>query len=81
VGLLSFIAEVQRELERHNWDTFVDGPPSVAEGGKGVVVPGCVVCKKRINTTNRFLHHLVREVLPRAMQAALEREKAGQSEM
>jgi aldehyde dehydrogenase (NAD+) len=28
---------------------FVDQPPSIAQGRKGVVVPGCPACTKRIN--------------------------------
>jgi hypothetical protein len=28
------------ELTRRHWDVFVDEPPSVAQGGKGVVVAG-----------------------------------------
>jgi hypothetical protein len=42
----------------------VDEPPSVAQGGKGVVVPGCPACKKRIATMSRFLDHLTDDVLP-----------------
>jgi hypothetical protein len=33
--------EAQAELQRHAFDFFVDDPPSIAEGGNGVVVPGC----------------------------------------
>jgi hypothetical protein len=43
---------------------FVDGPPSVAQGGKGVVVSGCPACKKRINTMTQFLDHLANDVMP-----------------
>ena len=28
------------ELLRHSWGSYVDNPPSMAEGGTGVVVPG-----------------------------------------
>jgi hypothetical protein len=52
------------ELCRHTWDTFIDDPPSVAQGGKGVVVPGCGACKRRINTEAQFLKHLADDVLP-----------------
>jgi hypothetical protein len=58
------LKEAQAELRRHSFDTFVDEPPSVAQGGKGVVVPGCPACKKRFNTTTRFVDHLVEDVLP-----------------
>jgi hypothetical protein len=36
----SFLAALQREILRHNFDTFVDNPPSVAQGRRGCVVPG-----------------------------------------
>jgi hypothetical protein len=41
---------IQQEIQRHDFSHFVENPPSVAQGGKGVVVPGCPACKKRINT-------------------------------
>jgi hypothetical protein len=34
VGLLCFVF------------AFVDEPPSIAQGGRGVVVPGCPTCEK-----------------------------------
>jgi hypothetical protein len=55
---------LQQEILRHDFSYFVDGPPSVAQGGKGVVVPGCPACKKRINTMNQFLHHLTEDAMP-----------------
>jgi hypothetical protein len=33
------LRELQKEIQRHDLSTFVDDPPSVAQGGKGVV-PG-----------------------------------------
>lgn len=30
---------IQQEVQLHTLDTFVDEPPSVAEGGRGVVLP------------------------------------------
>ena len=36
----------------------------MAQGGKGVVVPECPACKKRINTMNQFLDHLAEDVMP-----------------
>jgi len=41
---------LQTEIHRHTFDYLVENPPAMAEGGKGVVVPGCPVCRKRINT-------------------------------
>jgi hypothetical protein len=44
---------LRQEIRRHDFSCFGDQPPSVARGGKGVVVPGCPTCKKRINTVSR----------------------------
>jgi hypothetical protein len=35
------LRELQKEIRRHDLSTFIDAPPSVAQGGKGVTVPGC----------------------------------------
>ncbi len=58
------LAAIQKEIHRHDLSYFVDEPPSVAQGGKGVVVSGCPACKKRINTTVQFLDHLANDVMP-----------------
>jgi hypothetical protein len=58
------LAAIQKEIHRHDFSYFVDEPPSVAEGGKGVVVAGCPVCKKRINTMTQFLDHLTNDAMP-----------------
>jgi hypothetical protein len=55
---------LQVEIRRHDFDTFVDEPPSVAQGGRGVVVPGCRACKKRFQTTSKFVKHITDDVLP-----------------
>jgi hypothetical protein len=55
---------LQQEILRHAFSYFVDDPPSVAQGGKGIVVPGCPACQKRINTMNQFLHHLTEDAMP-----------------
>jgi hypothetical protein len=55
---------IQQEIHRHDFSHFVDNPPSVAQGGKGVVVPGCPACKKRINTMSQFLDHLADDAMP-----------------
>jgi hypothetical protein len=52
------------EIRQHDFSHFVDEPPSMAQGGKGIVVPGCLACKKRINTMPQFLDHLADDVLP-----------------
>ena len=60
------------ELMRHGWDVYTDNPPSVVEGGIGVVVPGCTACKKRINTSDQYLRHLSDDVLPIILRKAFE---------
>jgi hypothetical protein len=59
---------LQVEIRRHDFSTFVDAPPSVAQGGNGLVVPGCPQCKKRLNTHSQFLDHLANDVLPRVIE-------------
>jgi hypothetical protein len=56
----------------HSWETFVNNPPSVAEGGNGVVIPGCPACKKPINTNSQFVRHLADDVLPVILRKAFE---------
>jgi hypothetical protein len=58
------LRELQKELQRHDLSTFVDEPPSVSQGGRGVVVPGCPYCKKRFGTISHFIDHLTNDVLP-----------------
>jgi hypothetical protein len=48
------LVAIQKEIHRHDLSFFVDEPPSVAQGGKGIVVSGCPACKKRINTMTQF---------------------------
>jgi len=40
----ALLAAIQKEIHRHNFSYFVDEPPSIAEGGRGVVVAGCPGC-------------------------------------
>jgi len=58
------LAAIQKEIHRHDFSYFVDEPPSVAQGGMGVVVSGCPACKKRINTMTQFLDHLTNDAMP-----------------
>jgi Fe-S oxidoreductase len=59
------IIEIARdELVKHSLDTFVDDPPSIAKGGRGVVVTGCPGCRKQFQSVNQFVNHLVDDVLP-----------------
>jgi hypothetical protein len=54
---------LQTEIRRHTFDTFVDHPPSIAQGGNGVVTPGCPACRKRLFTMANFMDHLADDVL------------------
>jgi hypothetical protein len=58
------LAALQKEIYRHDFSQFVDEPPTIAEGGKGVVVAGSPTCKARINSMSQFLDHLAKDVLP-----------------
>lgn len=64
------IAAVQSELQHHNWDFFVDNPPAIGQGGKGVVIPGCPACRKRLNTLGQFMEHISKDVVPHAIETA-----------
>jgi hypothetical protein len=66
------LAAAKSELCRHSWTTFVDEPPAMAQGGNGVVIPGCEPCKKRLNTEAQFLQHLADDVLPIILRHAFE---------
>lgn len=48
----------------HDFSHFVDDPPSIAEGGKDIVVPGCPRCRVRIHTMSQFLDHLANDAMP-----------------
>jgi hypothetical protein len=60
----ALLRALQQEIRRHDFSYFVDNPPSIAQGGKGVVVPGCPTCQKRINTMGGFLDHLADDAMP-----------------
>jgi hypothetical protein len=60
----TLIRALQQEIRRHDFSYFVHDPPSIAQNGRGVVVPGCPACKKRINTMSQFLDHLAGDVMP-----------------
>lgn len=66
------LAEARAELQRHRMGTFVDNPPSVAQGGTGIVVPGCETCKKQAGTVSQFLEHLADDALPIILRRAFD---------
>jgi hypothetical protein len=63
----ALLAALRTELHQHDFLTFVDDPPTVAQGGKGVVVTGCPRCKKKFGTLPQFLDHLTDDVLPQLL--------------
>jgi hypothetical protein len=54
------LAAIQKEIQKHDLSYFVDEPPSVAQGGKGVVVAGCLACGKRVDTMQQFFDYLAK---------------------
>jgi hypothetical protein len=60
----ALLAAIQKEIHRQYFSHFIDEPPSVAQGGKGVVVGGCPACRKRINSMSQFLDHLANDAMP-----------------
>jgi hypothetical protein len=68
----TLLKEAQEEIMRHHWDTFCTQPLSIAEGGKGVIVPGCVHCRKLLYTNNQYLSHLAIDVLPGILEKFLD---------
>jgi hypothetical protein len=67
---------LQSEIRRHDFSTFLTATPSMANGGPGVVVPGCPACKKRLQTMANFMDHLANDVLPRLIESLSEESKA-----
>ena len=67
----SIIQAAQAELWKHGWDTFVDEPPSISRGGKGVVTPGCPRCRKKLYTTNQLIEHIAIDALPGILARAV----------
>jgi hypothetical protein len=65
---------LRQEIRRHHFNYFIHEPPSIAQGGRGVVVPGCPACEKRINTMSQFLDHLADDVLPPLVEKLSKRE-------
>lgn len=48
----------------------------MAEGGTGVMAPGCMLCKVRLNTSGQYLEHLLVDVLPQAVERILNDARA-----
>jgi hypothetical protein len=58
------LAAAKAELLKHSLGNFVDDPPSVAQGGQGVVVSGRPACRRSFGAVNQLMHHLADDVLP-----------------
>jgi hypothetical protein len=59
---------LQHEIRKHDFSIFIDQPPSIAQGGRGVCVPGCPACRKQLQTMNQFMDHLANDVLPKVIE-------------
>jgi hypothetical protein len=59
----TILAIIRHEMHRHCFDTFVDEPPSIAQGGRGVVVSGCSLCRVQFGTVERYVEHLTERVM------------------
>jgi hypothetical protein len=72
--------DAQRELESHSWGNFTEGDErTIAQGGRGVIVVGCVKCKLRLNTIPQFMKHLSEDVLPGLIELVIERTAISES--
>jgi len=49
------------EMSRHRFDTYLDNS-SGTKDNRGVVVPGCTLCRVRLNTISQFVDHLTEQV-------------------
>jgi hypothetical protein len=58
------LRQAQAEIMRHSMSTFCTEEKSMAQGGTGVIVPGCPSCRLRLQTMNQFMAHLAEDVLP-----------------
>jgi hypothetical protein len=73
----ALLAAIQREIQNHDLTHFVNEPPSIAEGGRGVVITGCSRCRKRFGTVSQFIDHLTLDVLPPLIDKLSTEAKSG----
>jgi len=66
----SILKNAQRELPKHEMNYFSD----VVDKHRKITIPGCVGCKKRLNTSGDFMNHLAYDVLPGILATAIERD-------
>lgn len=65
---LELIRLLQAEIRRHSFDVFVDEPPVMAEGTLGAAIPGCPVCRKRIDGVAQLVDHIADDVVPATVE-------------
>ena len=53
---------LKAEFAKHKWDTFVDEPPSMTQGGRGVVCPDARFARCGCKTLSQFTGHLAEKV-------------------
>jgi hypothetical protein len=74
------LSQAQKELAKHIWDNFVVGEDrAIGQGGKGVVVVGCVSCKLAMQTRQQYMRHLTDDVLPGIVDMVIERTAIAES--
>jgi hypothetical protein len=62
----ALLAAIQKEILRHDFGTYVDNPPTIAQGGRyrGGRLPRL---QERLQSMNEFLRHLAEDVMPRLL--------------
>ena len=60
----ALLTAILREIYRHDFGTYVEDPPTIAQCGRGIVGAGCPACKKRLQSMNEFLRHLAEDAIP-----------------
>ena len=63
----SLVQAVRQELQKHSFDTF-DDPSEI--GNRALLVTGCPVCRKRMQTVNQFVSHILDDVIPETIRKA-----------
>jgi len=61
MNIETLIAVVKAEMSRHRFDTYLDNSPATKDN-RGIVVPGCTLCRVRLNTISQFVDHLTEQV-------------------
>ena len=69
---MKILSATKAELIKHSLSTFVDAPPSVAEGGRVVVVTGYPNCRKIFQSVNQLMYHLADDLLPKILRSAFD---------